>query len=628
MSNEVTIKVTGRNEANPALDTAVKSVGKLGEATGFAQKRADELKTKLKELHAQIDKLGADGSKSIEEIEIAQGKLRKEIKATQAELIDFERMLKTLANSAASVTEGLAFAGMEAFKKSALTLATNPATLGVAAAVGTVFASAAGAAIGGALILGTGAGGMVGGIMAASQDSRVKSAWKDAVKSMTADTIDFGQPFAGPVAESIGLLKEGVTGLLGGELGSSMKSLAAYVPVVAKGLLDLGERAAPGIAKAMQTAKPVMDALAQELPEIGDAIGEMFREISEDPERAVAAVRMLSHAIQETILLVGDLTSTLMSMYFDIATAVDPVIQLQAKLFGWMPVIGDQMKRAAEESAQIVKGLDSDAPARFSTTMDDVAGNTERAKAEMQDLARAIDDVFDRQMDVDQANVKFQLSLHSLRRELAEGTRTLASNTEEGLKNQDSLLTRIEIAERIRDVTIKQTGDLDAANAAFREHIDIIEKLGIQAGLSKAELEALLAPYREGMQVAIDFHFAGLERGMQTVRELNDLLVGPTSGFASVPGKAHGGVIGAASGGARGGRVMVGEYGPEVVDLPYGSTVTTADTTAAMSGGGGGMPMILVQLIDPMTGEVTRQKLIDGALNRGTSPDLVAAAYP
>ena len=71
------------------------------------------------------------------------------------------------------------------------------------------------------------------------------------------------------------------------------------------------------------------------------------------------------------------------------------------------------------------------------------------------------------------------------------------------------------------------------------------------------------------------------------LRELLDMIPG-VSAAASKAGKtigkalAHGGVVGAATGGAHGGLRLVGEQGPELVTLPYGSTVHTAGDTARM----------------------------------------------
>jgi hypothetical protein len=62
---------------------------------------------------------------------------------------------------------------------------------------------------------------------------------------------------------------------------------------------------------------------------------------------------------------------------------------------------------------------------------------------------------------------------------------------------------------------------------------------------------------------------------------------GPVDPNRSVPGRAHGGITGAESGGARGGWTMVGERGRELVKLPYGSTVVPNGTTESMMSGPG-----------------------------------------
>jgi hypothetical protein len=90
-------------------------------------------------------------------------------------------------------------------------------------------------------------------------------------------------------------------------------------------------------------------------------------------------------------------------------------------------------------------------------------------------------------------------------------------------------------------------------------------------------------------------------------------------------GFAHGGITGAAGGGPRGGMTWVGEQGPELVRLPYGSTVYPAGQSAAMAQGGGGSVTVVVE--DRTSGGI-RARLIDDAVKRGVRSDLVAAAYP
>jgi uncharacterized protein YukE len=63
----------------------------------------------------------------------------------------------------------------------------------------------------------------------------------------------------------------------------------------------------------------------------------------------------------------------------------------------------------------------------------------------------------------------------------------------------------------------------------------------------------------------------------------------------AVGGKAAGGIIGAAAGGPRGGLTWVGEQGPELVRLPYGSMVHSNPDSRRMSAAssGGGVPVVV-----------------------------------
>lgn len=72
-----------------------------------------------------------------------------------------------------------------------------------------------------------------------------------------------------------------------------------------------------------------------------------------------------------------------------------------------------------------------------------------------------------------------------------------------------------------------------------------------------------------------------------------------TGRLLSSMGFAHGGITGAATGGLHSGMRMVGEHGPELVELPPGTRVNSnPDTERMMSGdGGGSMPPIVVQLV-------------------------------
>lgn len=93
--------------------------------------------------------------------------------------------------------------------------------------------------------------------------------------------------------------------------------------------------------------------------------------------------------------------------------------------------------------------------------------------------------------------------------------------------------------------------------------------------------------------------------GLSAARAAIDL-----AGKLSKMGYASGGIVGAATGGLHGGLRMVGEAGPELVELPPGTRVNSAgDTQRMLSGAGQAVGQIIVQLV--MDGKVLAQQLVE-----------------
>ncbi|MFE6931745.1 hypothetical protein ACFVDT_06910 [Streptomyces sp. NPDC057699] len=152
----------------------------------------------------------------------------------------------------------------------------------------------------------------------------------------------------------------------------------------------------------------------------------------------------------------------------------------------------------------------------------------------------------------------------------------------------------------------------------------------LQSKLDKAKARLKSVPDSRKAQVRADIY--QLEQAIASARRKLDAINGKTShtyvithmearregSYGTELGYAHGGVIGAAGGGPRSRLTLVGEQGPELVDLAPGSRVrSNPDTKRMLAGGhagGGGQP-IVVQLqldgrqiaqvlIDPLRGEI------------------------
>jgi TP901 family phage tail tape measure protein len=162
---------------------------------------------------------------------------------------------------------------------------------------------------------------------------------------------------------------------------------------------------------------------------------------------------------------------------------------------------------------------------------------------------------------------------------------------------------------------------LSGASPAYLKKINDLEKQLIAAGGS-AGTTASNSVYAAGIKTA-----QGLVDGLKKQqKQLDAVMAHAAAAMAaelkkafSSKAKASGGAVGAAAaGGNRWGRTLVGEYGPEIADLPVGSRVHSAPDTARMlAGGPPAAPIYLtVQLgdrdlgnfvIDPLRREIRRQ---------------------
>lgn len=158
---------------------------------------------------------------------------------------------------------------------------------------------------------------------------------------------------------------------------------------------------------------------------------------------------------------------------------------------------------------------------------------------------------------------------------------------------------------------------------------------GEQMGLTKQQLDAIWNKYGQS-PTQIDFTVAlNAEQALSQIGNINDELAYIANIQATDPtlykilstpeahqgsgGYEHGGVTGAAAGGGpRSNRILVGEHGPEVVDLAPGSNVhSNPDSQRMMSGGGGGQFTFALDVgggADSAVGQLIQNLLRSGLL--------------
>jgi hypothetical protein len=192
----------------------------------------------------------------------------------------------------------------------------------------------------------------------------------------------------------------------------------------------------------------------------------------------------------------------------------------------------------------------------------------------------------------------YQAAIDNATKSLKENKKTLNIGTEKGRANRQALLDMAEAAHAV----VSEMDDLNKSPTTIYNQMVKMRKEFIKMarsfGLSSKEASALADKY-------------GLSPGAAK-RAVEKRNADEAYNKALEKKKA-----GKAGGGPAGGWTMVGEYGPELARLPYGSQVVPAGRTAAMMGAasGGAMgPMHLTLkigektlgklLIDPLRGEI------------------------
>jgi len=635
---EVTVDVVVREHGGKKV---IKDLGDESQRTGkkFGEmgKEAGQLKKKIGETEAEVKKLikAFDASGDVE--------LLKSIRKGQSNLRLFERLRKSITDEAQEV-------GSDAGQKigESLTLSMRslrgPAIVG-AIGLGALLAPAIGVAIQSAVIGGAGVGGIVGGIVAASQDQQVQTAAKLVGDHVGDELLRAGGAWVKPTIESLNIL-DAAGSRLADNFGKIGEKLGPVLPGLTGGATGALDNIMGGITRAANAMQPAIRALGTELPKIGDAIGDFFDEISKDPDQAVMGIVAISQAIQTTIDFSGKLLSTLGNLYEQSTRSGAAISGTMETLFGWLPVAGGAIERQGSAFREQVAAIDKARDASkdyvdggiqpIIRAQEEVKKATKNATDAIKDQLAAMDKMFDRVLGAQELASNYQESIDSLTESVEENGKSLDLNNKHGRENAAALREQAEAIKAIRQDMIDKTGDVTSANKVFD---DLTEKLRQQAyalGLNKQAVDAFIAALKGiPAQAEVEVRAPGLLDALNRARELNRLLGGAAAGARARPITIDGHFYEADTSGYGGGRASgglmmpgntydVAESGTGVERVKMlrggGAIVSNADqwsSGATMTGGAvGGAQNINLTLAVDRTGMSPLEESLVAALAR------------
>lgn len=488
------------------LDGDIRGVGTQVGNIGDKSVALSLLDTRIKSSRAEVKKLAAEFEKT-GDVEIF-----KKLGKAQGDLAALTRIRKELAKAMGdggkdgASTFASFFQGgiIDAFK-------SLPPQLKAAVAealVVSIIAAAApiGAAINGVMLAGIGLGGIGLGIAGQFKNPAVQAAFGQLGKDLSGTLTAVTGGFTGPLVGAAKILDKSLTGTLI-KLGGAFDDLAGHVEPLARGIAEMVEQLAPGLADAFKAAGPILDQLAtKNLPELGQAFDRFFALMADGSDGASKGLDLIFLAVETLIVGVGGLIDGFSHLYNWFLAPGEKILdwwdrldQKQTGVAHRLDTVGPaaegaagKVATAAETMSEKFKDLDSDISA-IGTAFSHVGKSVE---------TEFTNKVLDQMLAFDDATIAWESSLAKLDDTAKKnGTSLDALNEKTGkyndkaLDNEKALLALVKANAQVYQQNLLSGMSADQAAAAYKHNSEVLRQQAIDAGFNAKEVDNLIGKY-------------------------------------------------------------------------------------------------------------------------------------
>jgi len=493
----------GRETVSPAAKRAGDAVDDLGDRMSDAQRDAKRLDDQIAKVESSLRDLArqyaATGDEAfVKRIREQERELRKlqRVKVHLKDLIDVGDesitdvgvqvgarigpiVVQSLGRAVASAGPGIAIgAPIVAGIVSWLGTATVGATLGAAAA-----------------------GAVAGGIAIASQDSRVQAAAASLADSIGAELRDAAAPLVPATLRAIDRVRVAFDDL-GDELGDIFGSAATYVTPLTDALIGLVRGVAPGLRDLVQGARPVVQMLARELPELGDDLGEALSTLAEHGPEAARALGLVLEVAGAGI------------------NAVTTLVDTMAASFKILDVVSS-LQRGPAALAETVAYYQIQAVAAGQSTQDwgwqlgELGAVADAATVEVRSLSDALDEIIGGNLSLVDATIAAEEAIDQATATIRENGKSVDLNTAKGRENVSALTAMAEAFNRETAAADKSGQSSDQAAAMHKRHADALYAAARAAGYTEDEARALVAQW---LKVPRNVNTTVTQKGAEAVK--------------------------------------------------------------------------------------------------------------
>lgn len=545
-------------------------------------------------------------------------------------LLDFDEWAGGLLRSASSAMKklpGIVGDGMDSATQAAgKAAASNPLIAGGIAAGITLGAPA----IGGALTAAIGLGGIAGGILLAAKDPKVGDAWRQVGHTAMANLEGAASPF-------VGVLTRGATrfeGMMTSIVPSMQKDFAQLTPMADRlfsGAASMVERLMPGVDDLIRSSGPALDMLAKELPQIGTAVSDTFKEVAAGSTGGASALHDLLVIVEATTRSTGALILATEKWYGaeralgqfiggDMHGAVESMTAVMTNNTLASAKVGDTVRGTFQSVEAAITPVNSELALtgdRFKALSAQISTTRQDSDALAVSMA---DKLLNSMLSMDHAVLGFSESQTHLTDTLTSTGIHMDIHTAKSQQMREAVLSVVSANIRQYDTMVASGGSATQAAAAYDQNTGALIKQMRQAGFTSQQIGDLIGKYMAVPdKVNTDVAMHGLTEAINSLddairlanhldgRTVNtyvktyystygDVLAGSPAGRGAIRAYAAGGISGAAGGGPRSLSTMVGEHGRELVDLPPGSRVHSNPDTERMMAAGSGSGVARVEV--------------------------------
>jgi hypothetical protein len=521
------------------------------------------------------------------------------------------------------------------------------AKLTVAAILAIFIALPAALAVIGALLVPAIAGGFIAiAALAFKSNSEVKTAFADMKESVVVSVREAAAPMKSALVA--GMNEVGRSAIAMKPILTEVFAGAAELTVpLARALGDFVHSLMPGFKAALTGSVPVINGMRDGLVSIGTGLSNMIRLMTSNKEGLADVWRELGRGVENLLTTIGELTQFLIEsgtaaqslrIIFDALTLSVKILEGAYKVMN----LGLDQNSSAMTNHRDAVSANREALGRlfsmdfkgfykflfnkeeyenWKTNMSEgtelqgllgesitgMAGTAKTGAAAVQELVnqfyelnRATLSAMETEAAMHEAIFKLDEAVrkHTGSLKLKNGEVDLSDRkTRQLLKPMFDLagktLGAAAAAEKNGKSWSVQRGLMDQGRKAL---IRAGERMGITRGQASRLADAILG-IPSNKHVHFTSNAGAIAAQIRSAQQsISDSMARMRASGGILSGRAHGGVVGhAATGGVRSNMTMVGEHGPELVDLPPGSHVrSNPDTRRTLGGmGGGGGPVVI-----------------------------------